>query len=66
MCIRDSVPEAHPARPPALFATRFGICTNNAAECTSPELWGPVLRPSLDPCSSSFERRRPFCNVRIA
>eukprot|EP00969_Alexandrium_andersonii_P127722 5645340-Alexandrium_andersonii.AAC.1 len=36
MCIRDSSPgpprEAPPARPPACFFGRFGLCAKNGAE----------------------------------
>eukprot|EP00969_Alexandrium_andersonii_P086314 3805292-Alexandrium_andersonii.AAC.1 len=55
MCIRDSPPEAPPVHAPASFIARFGICANNGAESTSPELGGPLLRALLGPRSSRFE-----------
>eukprot|EP00969_Alexandrium_andersonii_P111309 4914510-Alexandrium_andersonii.AAC.1 len=56
-----------PSRP--AFVGRFGICTENGAECSLRELRAPNLRPLLVPRSSSFGRLKrflPFSKRRIA
>eukprot|EP00969_Alexandrium_andersonii_P331303 14643250-Alexandrium_andersonii.AAC.1 len=52
--------EAPSAHPPARLVGRFGICAKSGAECTPRELRGQILRPSLGPRSSSFERLKQF------
>eukprot|EP00969_Alexandrium_andersonii_P172814 7639539-Alexandrium_andersonii.AAC.1 len=42
-------------RPEGRFVGGFGVCAQNGAECTTPELRVPIWRPLLGPLRSSFE-----------
>eukprot|EP00969_Alexandrium_andersonii_P025561 1116321-Alexandrium_andersonii.AAC.1 len=53
-----------PSRP--AFVGRFGSCAKDRAERTPRELRGAMLRPFLGPRSSSFERLKRCCVLRMA